>query len=72
VLAGYFPRYVVQTGSRQTVLSLNIPAGNWTARWWNPRTGERQREDSIDHPGGPLALDTPSYREDIALELRVR
>ncbi len=70
VLPGYRPQYAVETSEHTADLSIAAPAGGYRARWWNPKTGAIEREESFDHRGGPFVLVSPLYREDIALELR--
>jgi hypothetical protein len=72
VLRDRLPRYVVRTGALRATPVLNLPAGNYTARWWHPRDGRIEEPQTFEHPGGPCYLATPEYREDIALELRRR
>ncbi len=71
LLRGARPQYVVYTEEQSTPLTLNVSAGKWHARWWNPKTGGIEKEEDIRHEGGSLVLATPRYREDIALELRI-
>ncbi len=70
VLRGYRPQYAVGTNEERTALGLNLPAGSWRVRWWNPKTGKIDKEETIEHGGGVATLASPPYREDIALELR--
>jgi len=69
IMGGYTPRYLVRSGVQQHALSLNLPAGGYTATWWNPKTGKTEAPQSLRHTGGPLRVMTPEYREDIALVL---
>jgi hypothetical protein len=70
VMQNYRPRYIVQTAKQQAEPALELPAGTYILRWWNPRTGEIEQTDKFTHEGGPKPLRTPAYVEDIALELR--
>lgn len=69
VLAGYRPQYAVETAEHTAELSIAAPPGMYRARWWNPRTGAVEREESFEHRGGPFVLVSPVYREDVALDL---
>lgn len=69
IMGGYTPRYLVHRGDRQHTFSLNVPAGRYTATWWNPKDGSVESPVTLTHSGGPLWLTTPEYREDIALAL---
>ena len=57
-------------GGRQINLALEAAGGRWRAEWLNPRTGEIDKSAVYDHRGGPLAIVSPLYAEDIALRLR--
>jgi hypothetical protein len=59
-------------GGTQAQLKLTLPAGNWTAEWVHPRTGETVKPRSYRHAGGELTLASPPYTEDIALRLARR
>jgi hypothetical protein len=67
---GYRPAYIVGTNERRAELSLAMPEGKYVARWWNPRTGQPERDERLDYVSGPLVLVSPPYSEDIALEIR--
>jgi hypothetical protein len=58
-------------GSMQTVnLQLTLPPGRYEAEWINTKTGETERRDKLRHAGGPWAIITPLFEEDIALAIR--
>jgi hypothetical protein len=56
-------------GGTGAEVALEIPKGSYRLQWLNPRTGETEGTQTVDHPGGPLRLQSPSYVEDIALSL---
>jgi hypothetical protein len=58
-------------GTYKDRLVLNLPVGNYTVRWMNPKTGifYDKAEKVIQHPGGKLQLLTPEYVFDIALQI---
>jgi len=56
-------------GDGDTVLSLELPAGEWRAEWHDTRTGGRVHTQTFDHGGGRRELRSPSYEGDIALVL---
>ena len=70
VLGPYKPYYGVSTAPQRARIALNVPAGAYEVTWWRPRTGETEAAPAVEHAGGLLWLETPRYREDIALELR--
>jgi hypothetical protein len=51
-------------------LVLELPAGSYRAEWLNPRTGEVDKTESFDHPGGARKLVSPPCAEDIALGVK--
>ena len=68
-LPGHTPAYAVERTPQRARLALNIPAGHWRARWWNPRTAKIDTEETLEHRGGLLWLHSPEYSEDVALAL---
>jgi hypothetical protein len=59
----------VDGGSPQTTLLVDAPAGRYRAEWMNPRTGEVDKSEDVNHAGGNLILASPSYIDDVALKL---
>jgi len=57
-------------GGTQAELALDVPTGNYHVEWLNPKNGENEGAQVVEHPGGPLKLPSPEYVEDIALSLR--
>jgi hypothetical protein len=53
-------------------LVLELPAGHYRVEWINPRSGETDKRQDIDHQGGRVTLSSPPYDEDIALKVVVR
>lgn len=72
VMADHRPRYIVRTSRQTATLTLQLPPGNYVARWWNPRSGQVEATENFVHGGSGKQLTSPSYSEDIALELRSR
>jgi hypothetical protein len=62
-----FPR---KPKERRTDVTLDLPAGSWRAEWVNPKTGDVDKLAEFSHPGGPKALSSPAFTEDVALRLR--
>ena len=50
-------------------IGSNIAAGNMEIEWWDPNTGERLQTIKVQHPGGPLALQPPTFSQHIAFKL---
>jgi hypothetical protein len=59
-------------GGTGVELSLEFPAGTYTAAWVNPRTGRAEKAETFRHEGGGKTLASPGYSEDIALRVRRR
>lgn len=55
--------------TRQSMLVLDLPAGRYQIDWLNPRTGDNDKADPLDHKGGLVRVLTPDYTEDLALRL---
>ena len=57
-------------GGSQADLTVDLPAGDYTGRWIDPRSGLATDEiEAFQHEGGPHVLPSPVYGEDIALQL---
>lgn len=57
---------------RKSVLLLDLPAGKWQLDWFNPRTGDQDKAEPIEHTGGSLRIVTPGYTEDLAMRLALQ
>jgi hypothetical protein len=57
-------------GGTQATLKLNLPAGEYTAEWLDTRTGEVMRTLTSGAVKGTWDVQSPVYREDIALRVR--
>lgn len=55
--------------ARTAELVLDLPAGRYTAQWWDTKTGQVTPAGPFTHPGGGKVLTSPSFTEDIALRL---
>ena len=52
-------------------VTLDLPGGSWSITWLDPVTGETLRSDTItNHTGGPRRLETPHWKEDVAIAVR--
>lgn len=54
--------------SRRVTLSLALPAGRYSARAFDPRTGEAREMPGLQG-GGVARLETPAFSEDVAMLL---
>jgi hypothetical protein len=64
------PAWLITTGEQQARLEVSLGAGDWSVRYWDPKTGKLEREDHLSHHGGNAIFNTPRYREDILIEVR--
>lgn len=62
--------YIVQSGSYQDNLALNIAAGNYGFDWVDPATGKIVCTGTFLHGGGNRTFTTPRYSVDIALRIK--
>jgi hypothetical protein len=69
VLKDAQPECVVDASQHSTRLKLRLPPAGYKAEWVDTKTGGCAKEESFDHPGGEKILQSPDYREDIALRI---
>jgi hypothetical protein len=50
-------------------LRLRLPAGGYSARWIDPKTGDTVRFQRVHTSGGAIDLDAPAYSQDVALRV---
>ena len=72
VLQDHRPRYVVETRRQTTSFTVHLPPGNYTAEWWNTRTGPLGKSETFSHAGSGRQFTSPQYTEDIALQILAR
>ena len=48
-------------------LTVDLPAGDYTAEWLDPLSGEITQVDRIEHRGGEVELRSPRFADDIAV-----
>lgn len=61
--------YFVAPGSHVETPELDLPEGNYIARWVDPATGNTLSEEKVSSSGGSVRLTTPEHAVDIALRL---
>ena len=64
------PQYLVDASWHSTRLGLRLPPAKYKAEWIDTKTGRCAREESFDHQGEQKMLQSPDYREDIALRIQ--
>jgi len=57
-------------GEPEGNLTLQLPAGDYLARWHNPLNGRIIKQLEVTHPGGVLKLQAPESEGETALDLR--
>ena len=60
----------VRGGGVSTVLTVDLPPGNWTATWIDTKTGATAATTTVAG-GGVRSIEAPAYDSDIALRLRI-
>ncbi len=55
--------------TRETELTVTLPAGRYDATWVSPTTGPLGERTRFDHQGGARTLRTPAFTADIALKI---
>jgi hypothetical protein len=56
-------------GGGEVELVIELPAGSYRAEWVNTLTGEVERRQQLEHPGGLAHLKSPRMKEDAALRI---
>lgn len=61
-------------GTRPVRLEFDLPEGTWRAEWIDPKTGSVLKDERVRKTAGLefLTVESPSFREDIALRLTRR
>jgi hypothetical protein len=60
-------------GGSQVNITLQVPGGEYRARWIDTRSGEVLKSENFGiHPAGKVVIASPPYKTDIALDLRAR
>jgi hypothetical protein len=62
--AGQFEKQQIET-----TLTLELPAGQYTAQWINTKSGQVAKSEPINHSGGPRDLTSPTFTADVALRV---
>jgi hypothetical protein len=58
----------INRGSKANLV-VELPKGKYRAEWVNTKTGKTDKNETFDHPGGNRTLESPEYRDDIALRI---
>lgn len=59
----------MKKGSATALTLTAVPAARWRAVWINPITGETEKEQDLDHRGGPVTIAVPRMNSEFALHL---
>jgi len=65
------PQYIVDRQPHTASVRLNLPAGSYQAEWVDTRTGRVIAGEIFAHKGGDRDLQSPVYREDVAMRIFV-
>lgn len=63
------PQYEVGDEMRETRISIDLPAGAYKVLWVDTKTGDVTAQTTFTHGGGKREMESPRYREDIALKI---
>jgi hypothetical protein len=58
------------TADKGSNIEINLPAGSYEITWVDTKSGNKTNSEITDHPGGWAIIETPEYKEDIALKIR--
>jgi hypothetical protein len=56
------PSCFAAPGRIETMLTLNLPAGKYSAEWIDTKTGQTAHADQLDHATGAARLKAPRSR----------
>jgi hypothetical protein len=62
-------KFVVATGAQRAALTLDLPAGKYSAAWVDTKTGDERGKEKFTHAGGDRVFNAPEHSEDIALRI---
>lgn len=54
----------------ELTFEIDLPAGDYTAKWLNPVQGKPSQPQKIVHGGGWLQFQVPAFEDDLGLEIR--
>ena len=57
-------------GGQKANLKVSLPGGKYALTWLNTRTGEIEKNENVNLPGGTTVIASPDYQEDIALGIK--
>lgn len=60
---------IYASGTGEMFLYLDLPPGDYSVTWVDPKTGELKQSAKITHDRGLIKLVAPDFKEDIALRL---
>ena len=56
-------------GGSKAQLQVELPKGKYTAEWINTKTGKTNKNEMFEHADGNRVLNSPNYKDDIALRI---
>lgn len=75
---GSFARVFSEAGKQYAIyitngtrcnLRLNLPKGNYESKWVNTLNGNVIKSETVKHTGGEITVNSPEYKDDIALKI---
>ncbi len=63
------PRFQLDGAEQRLTLQVDLPAGSWNVSWVSPASGRVEKRDRLRHPGGSVSIESPAYREDVAVKI---
>jgi hypothetical protein len=65
-----FDRTTVDEGKEYVAsVELSLGWGRYRLEWFDPKTGKMVHQDRVNHFGGPCYVNTPKFKQDIALKM---
>jgi hypothetical protein len=62
-------KYTIPEGDQRVSLTLDLPAGAYTAVWVDTKSGAEPANQTFKHEGGDLTLESPVHVGDVALRI---
>ena len=59
-------------GGKHINLEINLPKGTYSLEWLNPLNGKKETNNALKHAGGKAIVESPNYKEDMALRILVK
>lgn len=67
---GDSPSLFARQKPSETILAVELPAGQYAAEWVDTKTGAIVKHEEFKHDGGIRKLTAPDYKDDVALRVK--